>query len=375
MFLIGTLERGGAEGQLVELVTRIDRREFEPAVCCLGTGGPHTETLSRAGIPVEIIGYEGLRIFRYPLRTSGQLVRLVRLLRGFRPQILHAQLFWAYVIGALAGRVAGVPWIIASRLGLSRFRESLPASWIAAERAASRRTDLIVANSEAVREDVVRTEGIPREKITVVYNGVETARFVVEPPAGLREELALSDAGPVVAVVANLIHYKGHEVFLEAWAAVLDSHPRATALLIGDGPMRPVLEARAATRGYGESVRFLGRRQDVPQLLALADLLVHPSLEEGFCNAILEAMAASRPVVATNVGGNPEAVVYGTTGLLVPPGDAGGLATAMLRVLGDPAWACELGAAGRRRVEERFDMTRMVRAFESVYRRFPARSR
>jgi glycosyltransferase involved in cell wall biosynthesis len=149
-------------------------------------------------------------------------------------------------------------------------------------------------------------------------------------------------------------------------------HPDAVALLVGDGSGRRELEARAGAMGLQGSLRFLGSRLDVPEILRVVDILVHPSLEEGFCNAILEAMAAGKPVVATAVGGNPEAVMEGETGLLVPPGDGPALAEAIGWLLDRPEQAAAFGHAGRRRVVERFELSRMVKQYEAVYDRLLA---
>jgi glycosyltransferase involved in cell wall biosynthesis len=178
-----------------------------------------------------------------------------------------------------------------------------------------------------------------------------------------------------VIVVANLIGYKGHEHFLQAWATVCRQFPDAVALLAGDGPVRSEREADARRLNLESNVRFLGIRRDVPALLTVADLLVHPSTQEGFCNALIEAMAASLPVVATDVGGNREAVIEGETGLLVPPGDADRLAAATLAVLEQPDRGRAWGREGRRRVAERFQRGRMLPEYEALYDDLLSRAR
>jgi len=350
---------------MVELIVGLDRRRFEPTVICLEAGGAHEATLQAANVPIEVLGYEGFRIFRHPLRTLGQLARLVRLLRRHRPQIVHAQLFWAYVIGAYAARVARVPWVLASRVGLSRFRSSLPRHWLRLERGATARCDLLVAVSEGVRRDTIASEGVPDDKVVVVYYGIDTAPFSSARPAP-RESLA-AGTGPVVLTLANLIHYKGHTYLLDAWKRVNGRFPDATLLLVGEGPMRPALEQRVSELGLARSVRLLGSQSAVAEILAACDLLVHPSLEEGFCNAILEAMAAGKAVVATDVGGNAEAVQDGVTGLVVPAADSDALASAMESLLGDPGRRERYGTAGRARVEKHFRMDVMVKRFEVFY--------
>ena len=380
LFVIGTLDVGGAETQLVEMARSLDAR-FEPAVCCLTADGPLRDRLHDAGIPVTTIGLQNPahgRPWAPPLpaivRLPIDIVRFVWHVRTMRPAIVHGVLMHAYILGAFAGRLTGVPVVVASRRSLSLFKRDRPILRFV-ERLMNRWTDRVVANSEAVKRDAVATEGLRPEKVDVIYNGVDLDLYTGESGGAkaIRAELSLS-TGPVVIVVANLIAYKGHEYFLEAWAEVCRTFPDAVALLVGDGPMRAQLEADAHARGIAARVRFLGMRRDVPALLAAADLLAHPSTQEGFCNALIEAMAAARPVVTTDVGGNREAVVDGETGVIVPTRDAGRLAAAIIAVLEQPDRGASWGRAGRRRVAERFQRSRMVPQYEALYDELLARS-
>ncbi len=372
LFVIGTLDIGGAETQLVEMVRELDPR-FDPAVCCLTSSGPLAQRLEDAGIPVTTMGFRGpkrgyWRFLPSIAKVPFDLVRFALCVRAHRPLIVHGVLLHAYVLGAFAGRLTGVPVIVASRRSLSLFKQGRPIlQW--SERLANRWTDLIVANSEAVRRDAIETEHLPPDKVVVIHNGLDIERYMRTPDAeidALRRDLRLG-AGPVVIVLANLIAYKGHEYFLRAWADVCRRWPDATALIVGDGVVRAAREADARELGIAANVRFLGTRRDVPALLAVADLLVHPSLQEGFCNALIEAMAAGKPVVATDVGGNREAVVHGETGLIVAARDAQALAAAMLDVLARPDRGAALGRAGRRRAVERFQRSHMVPQYEALY--------
>ncbi len=370
LYMIGTLDRGGTEGQLMELATRLDARRFRPVVCSLSSGGPHAETLSAAGIPVRVIGFRGLkRGIWNPLslpkivKEFGELVRFVRLQR---PAIVHSFLFWAYILGTYAARAAGVPTIISSRRGLGHFKAKKP-HYLLLERLANRWTNLLVANSEAVKQDVITQEGVAAAKIRVVYNGIDADRYMQPHDPNLRRELGLPIGVPVVGVVANFIHYKGHRVFLDACCRLRAARPDARFLLIGDGPCRAELERRTIELKLGEAVRFLGSREDIPELLAQINIAALPSMEEGFPNAVLEAMAAGIPVVASRVGGVPEAIVDGSTGFLVTPGEPEELAGSILALLNDPARAEAMGRAGRRRVVERFGITRMVEETQAIY--------
>jgi len=360
VYVIGTLERGGAEGQLVELASGLDRTRFEPIVCSLAKGGPLVPILASRGVPVEIIG-----VTAGPRRLRAVL-GFWRLLRRVQPEVVHGQLFWGSVVAALAGRLAGVPAIVGSRRALTRRRRLRRAPL---RRLATAWTHLVIANSAAVRDATRRDEGLTDDRLLVIPNGIDLARFDVAPDPKLRSSLGVASSGPIVSVVANLRRAKGHSVFLEAWTAVMRARPGARSLLVGDGPLREELETRAAALGVRESVHFLGVRPDVPALLALSDVIAHPSFAESSSNAVLEALASGRPVVATDAGGTREAILDGQTGLLVPPGDVRALATGMLRLLSNPAEARALGQAGRRHVAEHFSLSTMIRAHETAYDR------
>lgn len=372
LYIIGTLDVGGAEGQLIQLVTHLDPQRFEPVVCSLTSSGPHHRTLDAAGISVTIVGFKGLRVFRHPLQVATELSGLVRFIQREQPTIVHGFLFWAYVIGAFAAKAAGVPIVIASRRSLGHFKEGV-VHHLLLERLANRMTDLILANSEAVKADVIRQERVESARIRVIYNGVDPSRYALSAEPGLRASLGIPADAKTIGVVARLIDYKGHRFFLRACPEIKRRHPRATILLIGDGPEAGSLVALSRQLGLQEAVHFLGTRSDIPQLLSLLDVVALPSLEEGFPNVVLEAMAAGKPVVASRVGGVPEAVIHEETGLLVPPENPQAIAEGIMRLLDDPARGEEMGRAGRERVIRKFGMNRMVQQTEDLYLELLAR--
>jgi len=373
VFLIGALDVGGTERQLVDLAARLDRARFDPVIYCLSAFGPLAEEARRHGIDVQSAGLRGLRPWKHPARLARRVLKMFQDLRALEPDILHAFLFHAYTTGAFLSPFVRARAFVSSRRSLGHFKANRPAALIV-ERLANQFADIIVANSEAVRQDAISQERLPPERVIVIHNGVDVARFPASPTDGVRQQIDAAPGATVVAMVANFIAYKGHHSFLSAWRSVLAAHPNAVAVLVGDGPLREQIEKLGEQLDVAESLRFLGNRSDVPQLLSGVDLVVHPSEQEGFCNAILEAMAAGRAVIATRVGGNVEAVVDGETGLLVPPNDPDALAAAIQLMLARPDLRTEFGRAGRRRVSSSLGIERMTGAYELLYRDLVARA-
>ena len=226
----------------------------------------------------------------------------------------------------------------------------------------------MVAVSEDLKQFVLDRTGIPADRVQVIYNGVDEAPEA--DPAGIaqyRRDLGLSDDELVVGVVGNLYPVKGQTYLLDAVPQVLQTCPKTTFLLIGRGELEVPLKTKVKTLGIEEKVRFLGLRHDVPKLLAIMDVFAMPSLSEGLSIALLEAMAAGKPVVVTHVGGNPELVVHNETGLLVPPKDAAALASALRTCLEDKELATRFGRNGRKRLEQSFGLSPMVNHYQQLY--------
>jgi len=332
--MIEQLGMGGTEKQVVLLACGLHERGIDTSVWVLSgdTEKCHEDALRRDGIRVVDIG---LRRFRNLCQAPPNFTRLgamtIRLHRE-RPDIVHAFLFRSYVVGAPVARMARIPVFVAGRRSLGDFKEGRPVA-LAAERLATRITDLIIANAEAVAADTERRERVGVGQVEVVYNGLPEQAFAAVSPA----DVETSD--PVVLCVANLRGCKGHRYLLEAMDRLQRDGRPCTLLLAGEGQERHSLERQAA--GLRIDVRFLGQCHDVRPLLARADVVVLPSLREGMSNAVMEAMAAGRPVVATRVGGTPE--LLAGRGLIVPPADPVALAVAIGQVrLGEAArnWSC-----------------------------------
>jgi glycosyltransferase involved in cell wall biosynthesis len=368
-YCIGTLGVGGAERHLVQLISRLDRRKWSPHVFAISEGGPLEADLRTLGVPVRILGYEGLRIRRFIRGTWRPVAELLHGLHDVRPAIVHSYLYWANVLGTLAARRAGVPVVITSRRGLGHFKEQ---RWYyqPLENYTNRLADAITVNSRGVLEDVRRRERHVDGKVHLIYNGVDFQRFATaeRDPALLRAEVGVPPGVPVIGCIANLIPYKGHLDLIEALPSVMALVPHLHVVLVGrDGGIQASLEERARVLGVAERVRFLGSRRDVAELLHLFDVVVLPSHEEGFSNVILEGMAAARPLVVTDVGGNAEAVEHGKTGLVVPPRSPQALSAALGELLTDGERARAMGRAGQERVRSHFSLDAMVAGIEALY--------
>jgi glycosyltransferase involved in cell wall biosynthesis len=358
VLLIGQLGMGGTEKQVVLLARGLHERGIHTSVWALfgDTNNGHGDALRRDGIPVVDLG---IRRYRKPSHVLPNFARLggmtVRLRREC-PDIVHAFLFHSYVTGVPVARTARVPVFVAGRRSLGTFKEGRPVA-LAAERLVTRFTDLIITNAEAVARDTQLRERVSSDKLEVIYNGLPEQAFAQVPPA------EVETINPVVLCVANLKSYKGHRYLLEAADRLQVGGQPCTLLFAGEGPERQLLERHAARLRI--DVRFLGTCEDVRPLLARADVVAHPSLEEGMSNALMEAMAAGRPIVATSVGGTPELIAG--RGLLIPEADSAALAEGITRLLADRVLAARLGETARSWSREHLSANAMVERHIRIY--------
>jgi len=341
---------GGAEVHVLSLAARLQRRGHEVTVVC-----PRGRDLERE-----------LQARDLPLwapRTTGKfdpatLLRLARRLRRWRAEMLHTHLSTASLLGSLAARLAGVP-AIATVHGLN-------------SKTCFRFADRLIAVSQAVKQHLV-AQGVSADRIRVIYNGIDL------PPVGadfgaarpdLRRQIAPAPGTVVFGAVGRLGPEKGHRYLLEAAAQLAHRSglPPVHVLIVGRGREEEPLRALAQRLGMDRRVTFAGFQRDVWPYLSIMDVFVLPSLKEGLSLSALEAMALGRPVVASRVGGTPEVVEDGRTGILVPPRDVSALTQALASLLQEPETMDRMGQAGRRRVAERFAAERMAGQIEDLYR-------
>ncbi len=352
LFVINNLLRGGAETQLVRLAVSLPRDRWRAQIAILKRSNAFAEELRSAEIPVATMDRRG----PWDARV---VQRLLRLMTRERPDIVHTYLFFASLLGVPAARMTGAPAVVVSQR--SSYEAGVAPFWRWVARRLHRNADKVIVNSRAaVLEE--EAAGVPAERLLYVPNGISAW---AEPHC---ERAALGlPPGPLALCVGQLTKEKGHRHLIQAWSDVRRGQPRATLALAGDGPLRGDLEAAAREARIGDAVLFLGPRDDVPRLIASADLVVLASLTEGMPNAILEAMAAGRAVVATRVGGIPDLVIDRETGILVPRAEPAALAAAIMALLDDPSRRARLGEAGRRRAREHFSMEKVTGAVVAVY--------
>jgi glycosyltransferase involved in cell wall biosynthesis len=309
-----------------------------------------------------------------PVDDLMALARMVQLVRRLRPDVVHTHMAKAGTVGRLAAHVCGVPLIVHTYHGHvfhSYFSPAKTRVFVTIERALGLATDRIIVLGEEQRAEIASLGVAPIGKLEPIRLGLELGQFLDAESArgGLRSELGVDADTPLVGIVARLAPIKAHEVFFEAAAQVLQTLPRARFLVIGDGERRDELESLVDRRGLRSAVRFLGWRRPMVGVYADLDVVALTSRNEGSPVSLIEALASARPVISTRVGGVPDVVVDGVTGLSVPSGDAAGMAEGMLRLLRQRELADALAAAGRRHVYPRYDSSRLVDEVRNLYLR------
>lgn len=355
-YLIGTLSVGGAERTLVDLANNLNRDRFDVTIWTIDEPGPLAEDVADH-VALRSLNAANKVDFRVP-------VQFARVLRAESPDILQSFLFWDNTLGTITGLVSQQTTVITGVRAVpnepSRFRSLV-------RRGTVRLADHTVSNSDAGVKFITQY-GADSGTVSVVRNGRDLTAYR-DGTAGpeLYESIGISADVPIVGTVGRLIERKGHYDLLEAWPTVRQEHPDSQLLLVGDGPERDALEARATQLGIADSVHFLGTRNDVPTLLDAMDIFAFPSHFEGLPGALLEAMAAGLPIVATPVDGNSELVTDGESGVFVPVRSPSALARALSELLSDDSGAHLLGEKAQQIAHSEYTLDRMVKEFESLY--------
>ncbi len=367
LHIVDNLGKGGLENGVVNVITRLDPGRFRHTVCAIRRLGANADRLPRDRVQVLCLDQEGKG-------SLTQLTAFLRVIGKVRPHVVHSR-NWPAIESVFAARLLRFPAVIHSEHGLdwaARLREPWRRARI--RRLALELSDQVFCVSSELRALHAERTGFPADRISVIHNGVDTERYSPKRSAGmkLRAQLGIAAEEFCIGCVGNLMPVKGHRSLFQALevferTAFANEVPKWRLLMIGDGPERPGLEELVRSRGWSNRVSFLGLRDDIPELLNAFDSYVLPSLSEGMCNSLLEAMAIGLPVLATATGGNPEVIVDGKSGHLCPPADAPGLADRLLGLYHHPDVRQQFGKQARERVEQEFSISAMVRQYARTY--------
>jgi glycosyltransferase involved in cell wall biosynthesis len=372
LFVLGQFEIGGTERHVLSVVRALVKTGWRVSVYCLAGDGPLRVAFEESGATVVLppvnAGRERKSLVARIARLAVVVVHLFAVLVRRRGAIVHIFLPSAYVLAGPLVLLARSPIRIMSRRSLNAYRISRPLVW-RLEQYLHRGMTAILGNSRSVVRELRDEEHVPVKRLGLIYNGVQSL-----PDLQLRQKhrarLELTPSTLVFVIVANLIPYKGHHDLIKALAIAAPNLSADWRLLaVGeDYGISDELRDLARKLGIENKVSFLGVRNDVSDILVAGDIGLLCSHEEGFSNAILEGMAACLPMIVTNVGGNPDAVLHDETGIVVPPHDPQRLAEALIRLAGDAELRKRLGTAARRRVEEHFSLDQVITSYELLYR-------
>jgi glycosyltransferase involved in cell wall biosynthesis len=376
LLLISDLHTGGAERHLSLLAPALRRRGHDVAVYLFGPGRDFSGPLQAADIPI-IDGTILARRFAFlPSPVRGAMIRVAMIaqlamhLRQGRYDLHHAFLPQPCVFLALAAKLARVGPVILSRRSMNDYRDAAPWEWRLESRL-MRGVDLVLGNARVICEQLAEEEGVPRERLGYIPNGVNPDAFGRPGErAAMRRNENIAEGTLVMVMAASLSARKGHAVLFEALRRAESRMPPNWLLMCaGDGAPELARELRHQADYFAGKVRMLGRRQDVYALNQMSDLgILCPVHSEGMSNSVQEGLAAGLPFIVTDVGGNAELVTHGQTGLVVPPGDAAALAEALVALAGAPELRRRMGEVARRLAEREFSLDRCVDRYEQVYR-------
>lgn len=364
--MITWLPTGGIERKIAAVLPRLNRDLFEPHLCCIRERGPLADDLEQQGVPVHVIRFRN-RWDPFALR------RLRKLVRELDISVVHSHMYRANVPATALKVIGEHVKVVGHYHNVGTWestRQRLLDRWLANKR------DMNLAVSEAVRRDVISHLQLPPSKVRTLRNGVNLDEFHPVAAAArhaIRERLGLPASAKVVVMVARLVSQKNQSLVIESAMEVLKAVPRAHFLFVGDGPDNEALKELASVRCVRDHVTFLGKRDDVPDILAASDVSVLPSTREGFSNAVLESMACGVPVIASNVGGNAEVIDNGINGFLLdmqpapsPAPNASRFVRYLKRLLLEDDFRMRMGAVAHSSVEA-FSIDTMVRETEQAY--------
>ncbi len=360
MYLLHSLERGGLEKCVATLVNKINPEIFVPSVCCL----------SELGMSLSLIEKDNVKIFNMEKGDAHEaflFLRLARLFKREKIDILHTNGWAALFDGFFGAKIGRVPVVVHTEHGkdVEDFVQ-IQQRRVWARRLITPFLDQMIAVSDDIKKQFVNVTGLKAEQIVCIHNGIEFHDVEINYKEK-RKEIGVKDIEILIGAVGRLESVKNYDVFIQAAELVLKEYPLVKFILIGDGTLKEKLQSLTTKLGIEKSVLLLGERNDVDELLKVMDIFVLPSRSEGLSIALLEAVANKLPIVATNVGGNPEVVIDGKTGILIPSGDVSSLVRAITELLKDEDRRKNMGENGFVVVKEEFTVEKMIANHEELY--------
>ena len=369
LVIIGSLDLGGTEKHLLNIVPRLGEQGLQIAVAAFIRPGKLAPLLEKEGICIFSPNIPKWLETITPIMLLLKVLWLGKLIASLRPTAVHTFLPHAYLLGGLWAVLLRIPVRIMSRRSLNHYQQQHPLLrrleyWLHGQ------THLLLGNSDAIVRQLKIEAGKNADRVQIIRNGIDTKSFLrTKSLVQVRTELAIPDDALIITKIANYIPYKGHSDLLEALHLIVNKLPKGWRLICAgrdDGPLE-ILQTKAQCLGLMNHILWLDARNDIPDLLCASDIGVLASHEEGSSNAILECMAASLPLVATNVGGNPEIVEHGVTGLIVPPKTPRLLGEALVQLADDAQLRQSMGISGRNRIEEKFSIEHCVKNYQHRY--------
>lgn len=356
---------GGAERFLRTLAVAVDRTKYDLHFYCIVTGGKLIPEFEKLGYNVQVIpcyNWERKIPFRFVLSN---IWKLIRIFRREKFDIVHTHLYRANMIGRIAALLAGTPFIYATEHNTNAWKKPVDIFW---DKLLARFTNKIITVSEYVRYFTINQERLEPKKVSTLWHGIWIRDFdEVNSRLETRGRLEIHSDQPVIGTIGRLVPQKGYNFFIEAMPTILNKFPDSQFMIVGDGPLKAELTEQAKYLGLLSNLTFTGFRKDIPYLLKAMDVFSLTSLWEGFGIVLIEAMACSLPVVATNVGPIPEIVIHNETGLLIEPENPAAISKAIIQLLENSQLIRQFGANGRKRVEASFTAEKMIENLEKIY--------
>lgn len=352
-----SVDHGGAEIMMSELLTGLNPKRFKPAICSFRTGGSLRNMIEARGIPV-------FDVVQNPNKDLGLLFRLYRFFRTQKPDVIHAHNGYMWLYSILPAKMAGARVVYTEH---SVWENPTPL-YLIGSKIMEKITDQIVTPSYYVKRLMSSRQRIDKKNVQVIYNGINLKRIDKQINVGAKKkELGLNRQMKVIGIIARLVPVKNHAALIDAMKIICRQMDNCHLLIVGDGELRQDLENQVHLLGLDGRISFLGNREDVPEILQILDLFVLCSKSEGFPISVLEAMAAKVPILATSVGGIPEALAYGMAGKLIPYHDPSSIARGILELLTCPKEAARLKEYALKRVRTDFSLDVMTRNYTRIY--------